>query len=95
MKNLFRKKSIIAIFIFILIIVLYLTRIIPSGLCMLTAIKHVNDSYPDMGFKYKSIEYFSVIDDYLVYFVDKNGYEMALTVSPLGGIIYDPLNPPG
>ncbi len=95
LKNLSRKKLIIATFILVLVVVLCLTRTIPSGICILASIKHVNDNYPDRNFKYKSIEYFSAIDDYLVHFVDKNGYEMSLTVSPLGGVIYDPLNPPG
>lgn len=95
LKILSRKKFIIPIFIFILVVTLCLTRTIPSGICILTAIKYVNDNYPDSNFKYEFVEYSPFHDDYLVHFIDRDGNKMALMTSPLGGVIYDPLNPPG
>lgn len=90
-----RKKIIIPIIIFTVVVTLWITRTIPSGICILTAIKHVNDNYPDRNFKYEFIEYSPFHDDYLVHFVDRDGNKIGLMISPLGGVIYDPLNPPG
>lgn len=89
-----RKRFIITISVIILLAGLWLTGIMPSRLCILTATNYINGKYPDRSFDYNFIEYSKAHGEYFVHFVDKDGKKIALMVSPFG-VLYDPLNPPG
>lgn len=89
-----RKRIIIPISIVILLVILWLTGVIPTGLCILSATNYINKQYPNRSFDYSFIEYSKAHGEYFVHFVDKDGKKIALMVSPFG-VLYDPLNPPG
>jgi len=93
MKAMTRKKYIISLLIIALITVLWLTRIFPSVLSILTATKYVKDKYPDKNFEYIFVEYSSAHGDCFVYFVDKNDNKIVIMTSPFR-VMYDPLNQP-
>jgi hypothetical protein len=87
-----KKAVIISLLVFVLIIVLWITRVIPSGLSILAANSYVHKNYPEREFKYRSVEYSSVHDDYLVHYADKDGKDYTLLVSPENfQILHDPL----
>lgn len=92
-RTMSRKRFIIVILI-ILVILLWVTRIIPSGLCILTAKRYIKDKYPEMNFEYSFVEYSSAHGEYFVHFENINGNKIALMTS-LFRVLYDPLNPPG
>ena len=92
MKTLIAKKFIVVVLI-ILIFLLWIARIIPSGLCILTATRYVNDKYTDRDFKYNFIEYSSAHGEYFVHFVDRDGKRIAIMTSPFR-VSFDPLNLP-
>lgn len=92
MKILSRKKS-IAVMLVILAVIFWTGRIIPSGLCIITAARYVNDKYPDRDFKYSFVEYSSAHGEYFVHFVDENGERIAIMTSPFS-VRYDPLDVP-
>jgi len=93
MKAMTRKKYIISLLIIDLITVLWLTKIFPSGLSILTATRYIKNKYTDKNFKYSFIEYSSAHGDYFVHFVDKNDNKIAIMTSPFR-VMYDPLNQP-
>ena len=94
MSALKSKKLIISLVVIILVTFLWVTRIIPSGICILTATRYINDKYPGRNFQYSSVEYSSAHRKYLVHFVDNDGININIMTSIIG-VSYDPLDPPG
>lgn len=92
MKMLILKKFIL-VTIIILFVLLWITRIIPSGLCILTATMYISDKYPDRDFKYSFTEYSSAHGEYFVHFLDRDGEKIAIMTSPFR-VSFDPLNLP-
>ncbi len=88
------KKFIIILLVIILITVLWSVRIIPSGICILTAKNYVNAKYPDRCFEYSFIEYSLAHGKFFVHFSDREGKDLNLMTS-IFGVDYDPLDPPG
>lgn len=89
-----KEKIIIPIVIVLLIVIMWVTRILPSGFCILTAANYVEHKYPDRSFKYSFIEYSSVHEAYFVHFADKDDNKLAIMTYPFR-VWYDPLDPPG
>lgn len=91
----FKKKSLIIPLVTIIIIAaLWITRLIPSGLCILAAKSYINDKYPERKFEYSFIEYSSAHGKYFVHFIDKDGNKINV-MTTIFGVDYDPLAPPG
>jgi hypothetical protein len=89
-----RKRIFVAAASIVLLAVLWLTGIIPSGLCVLTASAYMSKKYPDGGFEYSFIEYSKAHGRYFVHFRDTGGKDTALMTTPCA-VLYDPLDPPG
>lgn len=94
MPKLLRKRFLVPISVIILLAALWLTGIIPSGLCVLTASGYINKKYPAEGFEYSYIEYSKAHGRYFVHFRDTDGKDIALMTMPCT-VLYDPLDPPG
>lgn len=87
MKKIFHyKKIVIPLALIVLVAALWLTGLIPSGICILAANNYMQDKYPARGFRFRFIEYSSAHGKYFVHFTDKDGKF---------GVDYDPLDPPG
>lgn len=70
MKN---KRSIIAIFIVILLIAfLWIGGIIPSQIGKISAINYVQKNYPDRNLKFFRMDFSSAHGDYFAMFEDEN-----------------------
>ncbi|HYE80966.1 MAG TPA: hypothetical protein VEG39_02235 [Clostridia bacterium] len=91
----FKSKRInMLIVITILVAVLWLIRLIPSGICILAAKSYMEDKYPERKFRYSFVEYSSNHGKYFVHFVDKDGNRTNV-MTTVFGVDYDPLDPPG
>jgi len=93
MKFFKNKKINILIILFIIIAILWGTRILPSRISIFTARRYVDSKYPERDFKYTFIEYSKAHGEYFVHFTDKDGERVAFMVSPFS-IGFDPLNLP-
>lgn len=63
------NRWVIPMIIAVLIVVLWSTKILASGLCVLVASRHVRDNYPMRRFEYSFVEYSSAHGEYFVHFV--------------------------
>ncbi len=83
--------------VILMIIVLWISGIIPQQIGKMTAINYIEKNYGDQGLIYVKMEYSSAHGDYFAVFKDSDGaYYNFLMHSKLLPIIvlYDPLNPP-
>ncbi len=95
MLRIFKKKRlIIPVVIIITVITLWVTGVVPSGICILTASRYVNEKYSERNFQYDFIEYSSAHSKYFVHFKDNEGKDIGVMTS-IFGVDYDPLDPPG
>ncbi len=77
-----KKKWVIPIVIIGVVIVLWLTGIIPKQIAKISGTNYVNEHFPEMQMECVDVEYADVFGDYLIAFKDKGGNTYSCVIGP-------------
>lgn len=79
MKN---RRCLICVVTVTVIVVLWISGIIPMQIAKIAGTSHVRNHFPEMELKCIGVEYAAVFGDYLIAFKDKNGKIYSCVIGP-------------
>ncbi|MBQ7089662.1 MAG: hypothetical protein IJN82_00930 [Clostridia bacterium] len=77
-----KMKWIIPVVVVLLVVVLWLTGLIPKQIARIAGTSYVKEHFPEMELEYKGVEWADVYGDYLISFEDKDGNKYSCVIGP-------------